>query len=129
MGRRRRADDLCRSPGGAQRLLRGDRKAHPFGSAEEREDLLGMTVQAAAAKAAASHFDRGMPMKAQSAIAVVALVLSASFAFAADPPPGAAACSGCHTTNAAAESPVPKIHGRNADEIVAAMAAFRSGAK
>jgi sulfide dehydrogenase cytochrome subunit len=88
-----------------------------------------MTVQAAAAKAAASHFDRGVPMKAQSAIAVVALVLSASFAFAADPPPGAAACSGCHTTNAAAESPVPKIHGRNADEIVAAMAAFRSGAK
>ena len=45
------------------------------------------------------------------------------------PPPGAAACSGCHATNAAAETPVPKITGRNADETVTLMAEFRSGAK
>jgi cytochrome c553 len=50
-------------------------------------------------------------------------------ALAADAPPGAASCSGCHATNAAAETPVPKIHGRNADETVALMAQFRDGTK
>ena len=49
--------------------------------------------------------------------------------FAADAPPGAAACSGCHATNAAAETPVPKIIGRNADETMKLMAEFRSGEK
>ena len=69
-------------------------------------------------------------MKALSAIAVAALAFVPSVVIAAsDPPPGAAACSGCHATNAAAETPVPKIHGRSATEIVAAMAEFRSGAK
>ena len=66
-------------------------------------------------------------MKALSAMVVAALAILPSVALAADPPPGAAACSGCHATNAAAETPVPKIAGRNADETVAAMAAFRSG--
>src|SRR6185295_14737042 len=70
-------------------------------------------------------------MKALSAMAVAALALLSSPACAAspEPPGGAAACSGCHAANAAAETPVPKIYGRKADEIVAAMAAFRSGEK
>ena len=68
-------------------------------------------------------------MKALSAIAVAALVFIPGAAVAADPPPGAAACSGCHAVNAAAETPVPKIHGRKADQIVADMAAFRAGSK
>ena len=33
LGRRRRADDLRRGAGGAQRLFRGDGKAHPLGAA------------------------------------------------------------------------------------------------
>ena len=44
----------------------------------------------------------------------------------AAPPRGAASCSGCHprtTTN----GPVPSLNGQPADQIVAAMAAFRSG--
>jgi cytochrome subunit of sulfide dehydrogenase len=68
-------------------------------------------------------------MKSTSGILACALVLGAGVVFAADAPPGAAACSGCHATNAAAETPVPKITGRNADETVTLMAEFRSGAK
>ena len=66
-------------------------------------------------------------MKALTAIVMAALVLP-SAALAADPPPGAASCSGCHAASAAVQTPVPRINGRNADEIVAAMTAFRTGA-
>ncbi|MDP2412053.1 MAG: cytochrome C [Pseudolabrys sp.] len=62
-----------------------------------------------------------------SAIALGALVLSPVAAIAADPPPGATSCSGCHGSNAAADSPIPKLHGRDAGETLAAMVAFRSG--
>ena len=69
-------------------------------------------------------------MKALSAIAMAAFVFIPSVVTAAsDPPPGAAACSGCHAINPAAETPVPKIHGRSAAEINAAMTAFRDGSK
>jgi len=69
-------------------------------------------------------------MKLLSAIAVAALAICPGTVLAAsDPPPGASACSGCHAANATVETPVPKILGRNADEIVAAMAAFRTGDK
>jgi cytochrome c553 len=70
-------------------------------------------------------------MKALSAIAAVVFALYASAALAAspEPPGGAAACTGCHATNPAAETPVPKINGRNADELFGAMVAFRSGQK
>ena len=68
-------------------------------------------------------------MKAASGLLAFALLLGPQTAGAVDAPPGAAACSGCHATNAAAETPVPKITGRNAAEMVAAMAQFRSGAK
>ena len=68
-------------------------------------------------------------MKLASGILGFALALATGVAIAADAPPGAAACSGCHAVNTAAETPVPKITGRNANEMVAEMAAFRSGAK
>ena len=68
-------------------------------------------------------------MKATSGILMVALAFWPGVAFAADAPPGAVACSGCHATNPAAETPVPKIHGRNADETVALMTQFRDGTK
>jgi cytochrome c553 len=70
-------------------------------------------------------------MRALSAIAAAVLPLlgSASLAASPEPPGGAAACTGCHATNPAAETPVPKINGRNADELFAAMVAFRSGEK
>jgi sulfide dehydrogenase cytochrome subunit len=46
---------------------------------------------------------------------------------AAEPPPGASSCSGCHPAGANAQTPVPPIRGRDPAEIVAAMQAFRSG--
>lgn len=44
---------------------------------------------------------------------------------AADPPPGATSCSGCHST--AAASSIPPLYGRDAGGIVQAMAGFRDG--
>jgi cytochrome subunit of sulfide dehydrogenase len=46
---------------------------------------------------------------------------------AAESPPGASSCSGCHAKSATADTPVPSIRGRDPAEIVAAMQAFRSG--
>ena len=72
-------------------------------------------------------------MKTASAILSIALLLGSSAmpvtARAADAPPGASACSGCHAINATADTPVPKILGRPAAETIAAMADFRSGKK
>ncbi|HKH69192.1 MAG TPA: cytochrome C [Reyranella sp.] len=45
----------------------------------------------------------------------------------AAPPPGAAACSGCHVASTEVETPVPRLEGRAAAEIVAAMQQFRAG--
>ena len=66
-------------------------------------------------------------MKTLSALAFATLLSGA--AFAAEPPPGASSCSGCHATNTAAETPVPKIYGRSESDIMTAMAAFRDGSK
>ena len=57
----------------------------------------------------------------------IALVLMTGAAAAAEPPPGATSCSGCHPASAKVESPVPPIRGRDPAEIVTAMQAFRSG--
>jgi sulfide dehydrogenase cytochrome subunit len=64
--------------------------------------------------------------------AIRGLVLLASFggvvsATAADAPPGASSCSGCHAASAAVQTPVPRLVGRPAVEIVTAMQAFRVG--
>jgi cytochrome subunit of sulfide dehydrogenase len=53
--------------------------------------------------------------------------LLVSVAAAADPPPGATSCSGCHPPTASAEIKVPPLRGQNPADIVAAMQAFRSG--
>jgi cytochrome c553 len=57
----------------------------------------------------------------------VALAASAPKALAQTAaPPGATACSGCHAVRAIPGNPVPPIHGRPAEEIVAAMLAYRA---
>ena len=62
------------------------------------------------------------------AAAVVILFGSLAIAFAAsEPPPGAAACTGCHPAKAGVQSPVPPLAGRSAADTVAQMQAFRSG--
>jgi len=52
--------------------------------------------------------------------------LLAFVAAAAEPPPGASSCSGCHPPSTS-QPKVPPLHGRNPPEIIAAMEAFRSG--
>jgi cytochrome c553 len=46
---------------------------------------------------------------------------------ASEPPPGAAACSGCHAAGTAAGSTVSRLYGRNAGDIMTAMTGFRDG--
>ena len=44
-----------------------------------------------------------------------------------DAPPGALSCSGCHPAGAGVQTPVTRIVGRNADDIVTALLEFKSG--
>jgi cytochrome c553 len=46
---------------------------------------------------------------------------------AAEPPPGAASCSGCHPSSTRVSSPVPRLVGLDRAAVVKAMQDFRSG--
>ena len=50
-------------------------------------------------------------------------------ALAADAPPGASACSGCHPIGSGVDTPVKRLKGQDAAQIVAAVQEFRSGAR
>jgi cytochrome c553 len=59
-----------------------------------------------------------------------ALVLSwcvGAGAASPEAPPGAASCSGCHPASAGVATPVPRLAGRDASEILKQMQAFRTG--
>ncbi|TGD98648.1 c-type cytochrome [Methylobacterium nonmethylotrophicum] len=56
----------------------------------------------------------------------LALLLLLATPAAAAPPPGATTCSGCHGAPGGA---VPSLAGHSAEDIAAAMAAFRTGAR
>lgn len=59
---------------------------------------------------------------------LVLLACMVSFpAMAAEAPPGASSCSGCHAAGPNVESPVPRLAGRNAADTVRQMQAFRTG--
>ena len=47
---------------------------------------------------------------------------------AAEAPPGASSCTGCHAATKIADSAVPRIAGRKAVDIATAMREYRSGA-
>ena len=68
-------------------------------------------------------------MKALPVAGASATVKSSSLPVlaASEPPPGAASCSGCHTSGAAAASPVSRLYGRDAGDIMTAMTGFRDG--
>ena len=62
------------------------------------------------------------------AVAIVTVMASSLPVLAAsEPPPGAASCSGCHAAGAAATGSVSRLYGRDAGEIMTAMAGFRDG--
>ena len=49
-------------------------------------------------------------------------------AWAADAPPGASSCTGCHAAKKIPDSVIPRIAGRKATDIVTAMREYKSGA-
>jgi cytochrome subunit of sulfide dehydrogenase len=53
--------------------------------------------------------------------------IAAAVVAAAEPPAGAAACSGCHPTSSRVSTPVPRLVGLDRAAIVRAMQDFRSG--
>jgi cytochrome subunit of sulfide dehydrogenase len=48
---------------------------------------------------------------------------------AAEAPPGAASCSGCHPTNSNVDTPVPRLAGQEGSAIVMALQAYRDGGR
>jgi len=61
-----------------------------------------------------------------SALLLVSLV--GGPARAADAPPGASSCTGCHATKKVADSVIPQINGRTSADIANFMRQYRSGA-
>lgn len=62
--------------------------------------------------------------------AALALAATTATAWAAEePPPGAAACSGCHPASARVASPVPRLAGLDRGAILRALQEFRAGTR
>ncbi|MCC8429754.1 cytochrome C [Reyranella aquatilis] len=59
---------------------------------------------------------------------LASIVLLVGPATAADAPPGASSCTGCHAPKKVADSVIPHINGRKAEDIVTFMREYRSGA-
>ena len=60
--------------------------------------------------------------------ALACALLQAGPADAADAPPGASSCTGCHASAKIPDSMIPRIAGRKASDITTAMREYRSGA-
>jgi cytochrome c553 len=63
------------------------------------------------------------------AAAIGVASMAAAVVASAEPPAGAAACSGCHPASARVTSPVPRLVGLDRAAIVRAMQDFRSGTR
>ena len=61
------------------------------------------------------------------AAAIGSASIAAAVVASAEPPAGAASCSGCHPTSARVTSPVPRLTGLDRAAIVKAFQEFRSG--
>jgi len=68
-------------------------------------------------------------MRSTLAAAIGLASLAAALTASAEPPAGAAACSGCHPASARVASPVARLAGRDRAEIVRAMQEFRAGTR
>ena len=62
-------------------------------------------------------------------VATLTALLAVTAAQAVEAPPGAMACSGCHPGSAGVDTSATRLVGMTAEDIVAAMVAFRSGAR
>jgi sulfide dehydrogenase cytochrome subunit len=74
-------------------------------------------------------FDWTKPgIRAYRAVVIgLVLCMAASAAVAADAPPGAASCSGCHAAKPNVDTAVPRLAGQDPTAMVAALQAFRTG--
>jgi sulfide dehydrogenase cytochrome subunit len=61
--------------------------------------------------------------------ALVCSLLQAGAARAADAPPGASSCSGCHTNSKAVNTAVPRLAGHKPADIASAMRDFKTGTR
>jgi cytochrome subunit of sulfide dehydrogenase len=68
-------------------------------------------------------------MRSTLAAAIGLASIAAALTASAEPPAGAAACSGCHPVSPRVTSPVPRLAGRERAEIVRAMQEFRAGTR
>ncbi len=62
-------------------------------------------------------------------LATIAAFAPMSQSPAQEAPAGAAACSGCHAAAKSVETPAPRLIGRAPADVIAAMQAFKSGAR
>ncbi len=60
-------------------------------------------------------------------VAVAALIGVPGVGTAAEPPPGASSCTGCHALRGRIDSAIPSLIGRSGAELSAAMADFKNG--
>ncbi len=65
-------------------------------------------------------------MRTIGMFAAAAILALSSGGYAADAPPGATSCTGCHPATKA-DTPVPRLNGRDAAQTVAAMVEFKTG--
>jgi cytochrome subunit of sulfide dehydrogenase len=66
-------------------------------------------------------------MVKSAAAAIGASLIAVAVVASAEPPAGAASCSGCHPASTRVSSPVPRLVGTDRAAIVRAMQDFRSG--
>jgi len=68
-------------------------------------------------------------MRGAVAAAIGFAWIAAAVVTSAEPPAGAAACSGCHPASTRVTSPVPRLAGLDRAAIVRAMQDFRAGTR
>jgi cytochrome c553 len=68
-------------------------------------------------------------MRGRLAAAIGCAWVAAAVAASAEPPAGAAACSGCDAASPRVTTPVPRLAGRDRADIVKAMQEFRAGTR
>jgi sulfide dehydrogenase cytochrome subunit len=69
-----------------------------------------------------------LPLLALASMVLLAGFLGGGPVRAADAPPGASSCTGCHAAKRIPDSVIPRIAGRKASDIVQYMREYRSGA-
>ena len=68
-------------------------------------------------------------MRAIVAAALGLASIAAALPALAEPPAGAASCTGCHPASARVTSPVPRLAGYDRAAMIKALSDFRSGAR